>query len=231
MPKKGITMPKMGKTAVRARRRPGGKVSSRASRLARTSLADALFTSTQQRVLGFLYGQPERSFFANELITATGSGSGAVQRELARLTESGLVTSRQIGRERHYQANARAPVFDELRSIIVKTTGIAEPLRSALQPLADRISFATLYGSLAKGTATAASDIDLLVVADDVRLEDLYSALDAAETKLGRKINPTLYTRLDFLRRRKQGNAFLTRVLEGEHVPLIGNPDVVEASR
>lgn len=224
-------MPRMGKTPREPRRRPHGRTSARARSLARTSLADALFSSTQQRVLGFLYGQPERSFFANELITATGSGSGAVQRELARLTQSGLVTNRLIGRERHYQANARAPIFDELRSIIIKTTGIAEPLRSALQPLADRIAFATLYGSVAKGTATAASDIDLLVVADDVRLEDLYSAVDAAESKLGRKINPTLYTTLDFLRRRKQGNAFLTKVMKGEQVPLIGSVDVLEASR
>jgi len=195
-----------------------------------TSLADALFTSTQQRVLGYLFGQPDRSFFANELISLTGSGSGAVQRELRRLTESGLVTSRLIGRERHYQANEAAPVFSELRSIVEKTSGIAEPLRNALEPIRDRITLGLLYGSLAKGTATSASDLDLLIVSDDVRLEDLYLHLAQVESKLKRKINPTLYSRADFKRRRQQGNAFLSRVLAGKTIPLIGSVHALEAA-
>ena len=89
-----------------------------------TSVADALFTSTQQRVLGLLFGQPERSFFTKELIDMTGAGSGAVQRELRRLLGSGLIQQRVVGNQKHYQADPGTPVFDELRGLIGKTIGV-----------------------------------------------------------------------------------------------------------
>lgn len=197
----------------------------------RTSLADALFTTTQQRLLGLIYGQPQRTFFANELIALTGSGSGAVQRELARLLESGLVTSRVMGRQRHYQANAGAPIFEELRNIVMKTVGAAEPLRAALEPLRDRISLAFVYGSVARGTDTAASDIDLLVVADRLMLEGLYSALEPVERRLGRKVSPRLLTSAEFERRLKASNPFLTRVLSGPRIVLVGDDSVDRAAR
>jgi len=92
---------------------------------AHTGLADALFSTTQQRVLGLLFGQPGRSFYANELIALTGGGSGAVQRELARLAHSGLITQQTIGRQKHYQANASAPIFGELCAIASKTMSLA----------------------------------------------------------------------------------------------------------
>lgn len=224
-------MPEMGNVAVKARSSRRGSIRRQVRPLARTRLGDALFTTTQQRVLGFLYGEPERSFFANEPIGLTGSGSGAVQRELARLVDSGLVTSRSIGRQRHYQANPEAPIFAELRSIIVKTVGLAEPLRAALGPLGHRITLALVYGSIAKGTATAASDIDLLVVADDLTLEDLYSALEPGEQQLGRKVSPTLYTVEDFARRRATGNPFVTKVLSGPNIKLIGDAYAIATAR
>lgn len=221
----------MGNVAVKTRLSRHSSTQGQVQPLARTTVGDALFTTTQQRVLGFLYGQPERSFFANEIIGLTGSGSGAVQRELARLVDSGLVTSRSIGRQRHYQANTGAPIFDELRSIIVKTVGLAEPLRAALGPLGHRITLALVYGSIAKGTATAASDIDLLVVADDLTLEDLYSALEPGEQQLGRKVRPTLYTIEEFARRRATGNSFVTEVLSGAKIKLIGDANDIAAAR
>ncbi|MGQ0835035.1 MAG: nucleotidyltransferase domain-containing protein [Gammaproteobacteria bacterium] len=181
--------------------------------------------------MGLIYGQPQRTFFANELIVLTGSGSGAVQRELARLVESGLVTSRVMGRQRHYQANAGAPIFEELRDIVMKTVGAAEPLRAALEPLRDRISLAFVYGSVARGTDTAASDIDLLVVADKLMLEGLYSALEPVERRLGRKVSPTLLTSGEFERRRKASNPFLTKVLSGPRIVLIGDEGVDRAAR
>ena len=112
------------------------------------SLADALFTTTQQRVLALLFGQPARSFFATELIELTGSGSGAVQRELKRLTSSGLITVTPIGKQKHYQANPDSPVFAELRGLVLKTVALVEPIRQALERLADRITlaFAVWFG-------------------------------------------------------------------------------------
>jgi len=150
----------------------------------------------------------------------TRSGSGAVQRELARLVESGLVTRREIGRQRHYQANAAAPIFEELRSIVLKTFGAAYPLKDALAPLKDRITWAAIYGSVARGGDNAASDIDLLVVSDDLMLEDLYKTLGPVEQGLGRKINPKLIKSNELDARAK--DSFLNRVLAGPLIPLVG---------
>ena len=196
-----------------------------------TSLADALFTTTQQRVLSLLFGQPSRSFFASELIKLTGSGSGAVQRELKRLVSSGLVSVTHIGRQKHYQANADSPVFEELRGLVLKTVAMVEPIRGALVPLDDRIVRALIYGSVAQGTDRAASDIDLLVVADQVTLEEMYAVLAPVEARLDRRINPALYTSSEYTDRLAAGNAFLTRVLAGEHMVLIGNKDEPAAPR
>lgn len=187
------------------------------------SLADALFTATQQRVLGLLFGQPDRSFFANELISLARAGSGGVQRELKRLADSGLVTVFRVGNQKHYQANRASPVFEELCGIVRKTVGLRDPIRDALMPLADKIERAVLYGSVAKQTDTASSDIDLLIVSDALTLEELYAALAPVEESLARKINPTLYTVQEFERRRKKGSPFLKRVLAGEHIVLIGD--------
>ncbi len=139
-----------------------------------TSLADALFSTIQQRVLAYLFGQPERSFFATELIKLAGGGSGAVQRELARLEDSGLVVVTRLGTQKHYQANPKSPIFSELCGIAQKTVGLAEPLRDALKPLAKRIAAAFVYGSVAKKQDTATSDIDLMVISGKVTYSDLF---------------------------------------------------------
>src|SRR5688572_15305175 len=144
IPKLGSTMPRMGIATIS---------SGRAKRQA--SLADALFSTTQQRVLGLLFGQPDRSFYATELIAQAGAGSGAVQRELARLEQSGLVTVRRVGTQKHYQANPASPLFDELCGIARKTIGLAEPLRQALAPLTAAIDAAFVFGSVAKKQDTA----------------------------------------------------------------------------
>lgn len=207
MPKLGSNMPNMGTAA---RQRTSG-------------LADALFTATQQRVLGLLFGRPDRSFIQQDLIEQAGGGSGAVRRELARLVESRLVTTKIVGKQKHFQANRDAPIFHELRGIVLKTVALTDPLRMALRPLAKRIDLALVYGSVARGEDRAQSDIDLLVVADDILLEDLFARLAPVERKLGRTINPTLYTRADFEKRQRVGNPFLKKVLAGEHIILLGS--------
>ena len=201
--------------------RPTHRRASAAETSAPTSLADALFTTTQQRLLALLFGQPSRSFFATELIGLTGSGSGAVQRELKRLSSSGLVNVSLVGKRKHYQANNQSPVFEELRRLVVKTVAVLQPVRQALEPLADRISLALIYGSVASGTDTASSDIDLLIVADGLTLEDLYSALIPVEADLDRRIHPTLYTAREFADRKAARSGFLTSVLGGDRLVLI----------
>lgn len=194
-------------------------------------MADALFTATQQRVLGLLFGQPERSFFTKELIDLAGGGSGAVQRELARLQASGLVTQTLQGHQKHYQANAGSPIFAELRGIASKTLGgPAQVLRRALAPLAETLPLALLYGSAAKRSDTAHSDLDLLLVSDVLTLEQVYAALAPAEQQLGRPVSPTLYTPAEFRKRVVQRNPFLTRVLAGDTVALIGDKHAFAAA-
>jgi predicted nucleotidyltransferase len=217
-------MPEMGIKNTAKPLKPGS-VARRAPAPARTSLADALFSATQQRVLALLFGQSGRSFFTNELIGLVGAGSGAVQRELRRLVESGLVTVTRIGSQKHYQANPAAPIFEELRGIVTKTLGPAEVLRAALLPLGDTVRLALVYGSVAKGSDTADSDIDLLIVSDKLTLEQVYTALTQVEQQLGRRVSPTLYTVEEFRRRRTAGNPFLTKVLAGATIPLTEDHD------
>ena len=189
---------------------------------ARTSLADALFSGTQQRVLGLLFAQPERSFYANEIITLVRGGSGAVQRELARLAASELVTVRESGRQKHYQANARSPIFEELCGIARKTVGLAEPLRTALAPLAGRISAAFVYGSVAKRADTASSDVDLMLVGDDITYADVVQALAEVTHAIGRSVNPTVYSRRELASRVQKGDSFVKRVLAQPKVWILG---------
>ena len=222
MPDLGMLMPNMGM------RRPGRSATApRASRSA--TLADALFTGTQQRVLGLLFGQPARSFYATELISLAGSGSGAVQRELARLARSGLVTVRPLGNQKHYQANPDSPLFAELCAILQKTVAVAEPLRDALQPLAAQIRAAFVYGSVAKRQDSAASDIDLMLVSDVLRYADVFATLEALGARLGRAVNPTILSGKDLAKRVKDDNAFVKRVLSQPKIWLIGGEDDLRA--
>jgi predicted nucleotidyltransferase len=189
----------------------------------RTSLADALFSTTQQRVLGLLFGQPQRSFYAGEVIAMAQSGSGAVQRELLRLAQSELVTVRQVGRQKHYQANPDSPIYAELCGIAQKTMGLAEPLRTALAPLADRIRAAFVFGSVAKRQDTATSDVDVMVVSDELSYGDLFGTLEPLSQRLGRTVNPTIYTPAELARRIERGDAFITRVLAQPRIWLLGD--------
>jgi predicted nucleotidyltransferase len=195
------------------------------------TIPDALFSRTQQRVFSLVFGQPERVFSLSELIALAGSGSGAVQREVQKLFDSKLIVVSTTGRQKRYQANHAAPIFQELCSIVEKTTGVPGRLRAALAPLAAQVRLALLYGSVAKQTDTAMSDIDVLVVSDDLTLEELFIALQDAEGDLGRRVSPTLYTGDEFRRRRRSGHPFLTRVLDGPHVVLAGELDAVAPSR
>lgn len=189
---------------------------------ASSGLAGALFSMTQQRVLGLLFGQPDRSFYASELISMVKAGSGAVQRELARLERSQLVTVRRLGTQKHYQANPDSPIFHELVGIARKTVGMAGPLTEALAPLAARITAAFVYGSIARQQDTARSDVDLMIVSDELTYADLFQALQSVESRLARPVNPTMYTRADWAARREAGNAFVNRVLAQPRLWLIG---------
>ena len=190
-----------------------------------TGLADALFSKVQQRILSVLFGQPDRSFHSREIIRLAHSGVGAVQRELARLAAVELVTVVRIGNQKHYQANRAAPIFNELRGIVLKTFGVAGVLRQALAGLADRIQLAFVFGSVARGEDTAGSDVDLLIVADALSYPEVYAALAAVEPQLGRPVNPTLYDETEWRRKQAEGNAFVTRIGAQPKIWIVGTED------
>ncbi|MEO7030779.1 MAG: nucleotidyltransferase domain-containing protein [Herbaspirillum sp.] len=192
------------------------------------SLADALFSKVQQRVLGLLFVNADRSFYTNEIMRIVGSGVGVVQRELEKLAAAGLVSTNMIGNQKHYQANSETPIFHELRAILIKTAGLADVVRAALLPLAEKIQTAFIYGSIAKGSDTAQSDIDLLIIGKGtttLAYSDLYASLTAAETELARTINPSLYSMDELRRKLEQDNTFVSRVLEQPKLFLMGTDD------
>ena len=188
-----------------------------------TSLSDALFSKVQQRVLGLIFGQPERSFYTSEIVRTVNSGTGAVERELQRLQGSGLVSAQWIGNQKHYRANPNSPIFDELQSLVLKTVGLARPLADALCPHAGQIQAAFVFGSVAKGSDTTASDIDLLVVGDDLDYSELYTALHGAESKLHRKVNPLFLTREDWRGKLSRKDSFVQRISTQPKIFVVGS--------
>src|SRR5258706_5010430 len=177
------------------------------------SIAKALFTDSQTRVLRWVFGQPERGYHINELLRLTGLGSASLQRELKKLADAGLVRSERVGNLRRFQANAESPVYGELVALTRKTLGVEPLLRRALDPLAAKLDAAFIYGSVAKGTDTAKSDVDVMLVGRSLTLGKVLELLVPLEAQLGRKINPTLLTPAEFKKRRGERDSFVNRVL------------------
>jgi predicted nucleotidyltransferase len=209
----------------------GRQAGTHGRRPASIGLAGAIFTSTQQRLFTLLFGQPDRSFFLGELIELVDSGRGAVQRELARLAHVGLVDTKAVGNQKHFQANQEAPIFNELQSIVLKTVGLAEPIKAALAQSPEPIKFALIYGSFAKQSDSASSDVDLLIVAERLSLEQTYALLAPVEKVLSRKLSVTLLTSREFQQRRVDNSPFLTKVLSSQHILLAGDLDEVTSTR
>ena len=185
------------------------------------SIASALFTGSQAKVLPWLFGQPERSYHLSELRRLSGLGSASLQREVNRLVDAGLVTSEHVGNLRRFQANPASPVYAELVALTRKALGTVPLLREALAPLAARLRDAYVYGSVARQSDAAHSDIDLMLVGDDLALADALPLLLPLEPVLGRKINPTIYTCAQYAKRLAEPDSFVNRVLERPTLPLL----------
>jgi len=143
------------------------------------------------------------------------------------LESSGLVTVTRVGKQKHYQANRASPIFEELCGIARKTMGLAEPLRAALAPLSKRIKAAFIYGSVAKRQDAAGSDVDLMLISDDLTYPDVYATLEAVSQQLGRKVNPTIYTAKELAQRTASGGSFVKRVLEQPKIWLLGDENAL----
>jgi predicted nucleotidyltransferase len=188
-------------------------------------LADALFSPTQQRVLGLLYGQPERTFQSSELIRLADKGTGGVHRFLTRLAEVGLVTVTRVGNQKHYRAARETPIFAELHGLVVKTVGLADPIADALRAAGKSIRAAFVYGSVAKGTDTAGSDVDVLVVSDTLTYPDVHELVAAVEERLGRSVRPTVMSTSEWARQVAKADSFARRLSVGPRLFLVGSAD------
>lgn len=207
-PKKGLIIPFLGLINNKMKTLP---------------LSDALFTVTQQKVLSLLFGKPDQSFYANEIARWAQVGKGSLMRELNRLHQAGILTLNRQGNQTHYQANAACPIYGELLGIVRKTFGIGEQLQAALAPLADHLMSAFIYGSIAKGLDHAGSDIDLMLIGENLSYGDVVERMLPVEEHLGRSINPTIYTPADWLAKKATGNNFVLRVSEQDKIYLIGD--------
>jgi predicted nucleotidyltransferase len=189
-----------------------------------TDLSSALFGKTRRGVLGLLYARPDEAFYLRQITREVGAGQGAVQRELQRLADAGILLREARGRETYYRANRTCPIFAELHGLALKTVGLADVLRAALLPFQDHVRLALVYGSQAAGTATAGSDVDLLIVGspDEVAL---HTAIAQTEARLGRSVNYTLLSAQEFATRRRERGGFVSRILAGPTILLRGTPD------
>lgn len=187
-------------------------------------LGDALFTETQQQVLALLYGQPGRSFYTKEILRATGMGVATIKRELERMLAAGILTMKKIGNQHHYQANPQCPIFEELVGIVKKTIGVTAVLRQALEPLAEKIDRAFVFGSFASGKEQPGSDIDLLVVGD-VAFGEVVAAVYDTQEILGREINPKVFNKKEWQKMRKESDVFIENVLAAPRLDVIGGDD------
>jgi len=189
------------------------------------SLWNALFTRTQRQVLSLMFGFPERSFYANEVVRLAGVGTGSVQRELARLSEAGLLTVKRVGNQKHYQANRQSPIFPELQSIVLKTFGAVDQLRKAVAELPGEIRLALIYGPEVKSISQESSDIELLVVSDDLDYAEIVSALIEMENRIGRNVNPVLLKQAEFQSLRQDENESIMGILRQPRIVLKGTVD------
>ena len=197
---------------------------------AHTDLPIALFGKTRRNVLALLFGQPDKTFYLREIVSRSGTGMSQVQKELEQLVAAGLVLREQRANQVHFHANPEASIYGELLGIVTKTFGVADVLREVLARFEDRVRLAFVYGSIAKGTAHATSDIDLLLVAD-LPPSELAVPLAALRERLGRKISLVSYSAGEFGSMLQGRHHFIDAILNGPKIWLIGDEHTLDEFR
>lgn len=192
-------------------------------------VAEALFGKTKRQILALFFGRPHQTFYLRQIERETQTGIGAVQREVKKLVDAGLLMRVESSDQILYSANRESPVYGELSSLLTKTAGIADVLRKVLKrhAKAGDIDVAFIYGSVASGRATAASDIDVFLVGDAM-LAQLLPAVRRAQVDLGREINPTVMDRHEFAANASAGKGLVSRVLQKPRIMIIGTDDELE---
>jgi len=184
----------------------------------------SLFSKARSEILSLLYADPEKELYLREIVRITGLGVGPVQRELSNLVGLGLVGRRKSGHQVYFKA-CQNPIFDELRSILLKTAWGARTVKSALSPLRKKIHKAFIYGSYARGEMSGLSDIDVMVIGN-VSLEEVVEVLLPSMEKLHRKISPTVITEKEFYEKLEKDHYFIASVYHGKKISLIEDGNV-----
>ncbi len=193
-----------------------------------SKLLDKLFGSrTRARLLGWLFAHSGESYSVRQLASILGDDPSNLSKELAKLEELGILISSRERNLKRFQVNQECAFGPELKGLVQKTTGIMGRLRSALQT-AKGIDFAFVYGSFAKGTENAESDIDLLIVGD-IDLDKLDRIFIGLEKAFGRTVNYVLYNKREYETKKAEGNAFLQEVRGRDKIWIIGKNDGPEA--
>ena len=192
-------------------------------------VAEALFGKTRRSVLSLLFGRPDERFYMRQVARMTGASVAAVQYELARLATAQLVVRAPEGKQVYFRANTESPVFNEIRGLMDKTVGAVSVVQSALSGLVGegRIDIAFIYGSVATGTYDAYSDVDVMIIGE-IKLLGIIPALRVAQDRLGREINPTIYPGEELRMRLADREHFVTQVMDGPKIILIGSENDLE---
>jgi len=189
-----------------------------------SSLAELFPNPALVRVLSLFLLHPEEEFYQRDIAETTGNALLQVQRALKRVERAGLVTKTKRGNIVYYKADRMHPAFEDLKRVFLKTVALGDVLRDALAPLADRVKLAFIFGSLAQGKETAQSDIDLFLVGG-ITLREASRALGGVVSELGREINPVVYPVAEFKKKVKEGHHFMSELIRGPKIWLIGNED------
>jgi predicted nucleotidyltransferase len=191
-------------------------------------ILEALFTShARLEVLKLFFLRSSDRHYVREIASLTDQPVRAVQRELARLEQGGLLMSELDGNRKYYRANRDTPVFDELRSLLVKTAGLTDEIKGQLQNQSEQIDLAFIFGSFAKGEESSRSDVDILVIGS-ISARALAALIAQLKVDLEREINPTILPQVEFKQKLKASDPFILSIIQEPKIFLIGSEDELE---
>jgi predicted nucleotidyltransferase len=191
-------------------------------------LETLLGSRLRAKVLGWLFSHPDERYFVRQLTALVKEDSTNVSRELARLEKTGILVKNTEGKQKYYQANRQSPIFNELHGLILKTVGVADIIKKALEPRIADIKLAFIFGSVAKRAENRFSDIDLLVVGD-ITFGEVVDLISTAEGALNRELNPVVYTLAEFNKRLSENHYFIRDILSGDKIFVVGDENELKA--
>ena len=191
-------------------------------------LETLLGSRLRAKVLGWLFSHPDERYFVRQLTALVKEDSTNVSRELARLEKTGILVKNTEGKQKYYQANRQSPIFNELHGLILKTVGVADIIKKALEPRIADIRLAFIFGSVAKRAEDRFSDIDLLVVGD-ITFGEVVDLILTAEGALNRELNPVVYTLAEFNKRLSENHYFIRDILSEDKIFVVGDENELKS--